>query len=169
MNPMSDLDEEKLQEEKPQEEKPQDETNDADKRKKAMALEIAEKFRALAKSKGLSVRGALADMGIQLNFVSSMASRGTIPSADSLLQVANYFGVSLDYLVGNPGKSDEFALLDLGFIDILKRHGLNDNFFKQEEDRFLYLEWLEAFTEIYLKTKKLGNPGHDGEQGKEKS
>jgi transcriptional regulator with XRE-family HTH domain len=156
---MSDLEEEKLQEER----------NDGDKGKKAIALEIAERFRLLAKSKGMSVRGALADMGVQRNFVSSMTMRGTVPSADSFLQVARYFGVSLDYLIGNPGKSDEFAMIDLGFIAMLERHGINDSFFKREEDRLLYLEWLEASTDIYLKAKKLGNPSNGGEQGQEKA
>jgi hypothetical protein len=92
-----------------------------------------------------------------------MTGRGTIHSADSFLPIANYFGVSLDYLMGNKEQRNDCALLLHGFKEILARVGLSDSSF-DEDGMALYLEWLETFTDQFLKIKKLDNPASKGGQ-----
>lgn len=55
----------------------------------------------LCKQKGVKKAKALEDSGVGKNFFWNAIKRGSVPSVDKLQALAVYFGVSLDYLVGN--------------------------------------------------------------------
>jgi transcriptional regulator with XRE-family HTH domain len=72
-----------------------------------LAGETAERIRALSRAKGVTVKQALNDCGLHLNFVNNMSGRGSMPPADKFLPLADYFGVSVDCLLGHEIKDSE--------------------------------------------------------------
>ncbi|MDR1638846.1 MAG: helix-turn-helix domain-containing protein [Clostridiales bacterium] len=132
--------------------------------KSALAEEIAGRIKTLANSRGMSVRGVLIEMGIHLNFVNGMKKNGTIPGADAFLPIANYFGTSIDYLLGVQTEDTEIALLLYGFKEMLTRQGLNDKSFKLEVLPF-YFEWIEKMTHIFVEMYNLKPKWEDDDEG----
>ena len=66
----------------------------------------------LCKEKGISPTGAALEMGISRGAVSAWKNEARVPSSAILTKIADYFGVSVDYLLGN-GKSPA----DTGEVD----------------------------------------------------
>lgn len=61
--------------------------------------EIADKIKQLAKNKGVSLKQMLSDCELGINFVSQIAS-GSAITYINLAKLADYLGVSIDYLLG---------------------------------------------------------------------
>lgn len=59
---------------------------------------VAEKIKILAKSKGISVKKLLEDVGLGFNTMSNMKT--SMPKADNLAKIADYLDCSVDYLLG---------------------------------------------------------------------
>lgn len=57
-------------------------------------------FEALCKRKGVTPTGAARENGIAQSVVSMWKKRGSTPSGANLQKLANYFGVSVDELMG---------------------------------------------------------------------
>lgn len=55
----------------------------------------------LASQKGITIAKMIKDLGLGQGTFSTWKKRGTIPNGDTLRAIANYFGVSVDYLLGN--------------------------------------------------------------------
>lgn len=55
----------------------------------------------LCEKRGVTQIKALEESGVGKNFLWSVKNRGSVPSVEKLQALAKYFGVSLDYLVGN--------------------------------------------------------------------
>lgn len=80
----------------------------------------------LLHEKGITTSKMLADLGMNKSSVLNWKTRGTVPSGATLQKIADYFGVSVDYLLGkteqkekSPSVSDEeikFALFGGGEI-----------------------------------------------------
>ena len=62
-------------------------------------------FLDLCRQRGLSPAAAAREMGLS-NATTTHWAHGSIPSSTSLSKIANYFGVSTDYLKGNTDDSD---------------------------------------------------------------
>ena len=62
------------------------------------SAEIAERIKAVAKSKGIPVKKMLEDIGLGNNTMANM--RTSMPKADNLAKIADYLGCSVDYLMG---------------------------------------------------------------------
>lgn len=58
----------------------------------------------LCKEKGISPTGAALEMGISRGAVSAWKNEARVPSSAILTKIADYFGVSVDYLLGNEEK-----------------------------------------------------------------
>ena len=58
----------------------------------------------LCKEKGISKNKLLLDLGLNKNSFVNWQTRGSIPNAETLSRIADYFGVTSDYLLG---KTDE--------------------------------------------------------------
>lgn len=80
----------------------------------------------LLREKGVTASKMLADLGMNKSSVLNWKTRGTVPGGATLQKIADYFGVSVDYLLGkteqkekSPSVSDEeikFALFGGGEI-----------------------------------------------------
>lgn len=55
----------------------------------------------LCEKKGVTQIKALEESGVGKNFLWSVKNRGSTPSVEKLEALSAYFGVSIDYLVGN--------------------------------------------------------------------
>jgi transcriptional regulator with XRE-family HTH domain len=62
--------------------------------------EVANVIKALAKERNISIGKMLAELGLSINTMSSMQSGGFYPRVESLTKIADYLGVSVDYLLG---------------------------------------------------------------------
>lgn len=76
-------------------------------------MAILEKVRILAAEKGVSLSQLERDCGFSRNSVIKWDK--SMPSGDKLLRVAQYFGVSVDYLLGNE-EEEEFPEIYFSFL-----------------------------------------------------
>lgn len=91
-----------------------------------------QRLRELLDGRGLSDKEFLSDIGMSKNQMTNWKN-GKIPNKSTLLLIANYFGVTMDYLLGREGK---MAVLEQKALDIL-----DGNVVFNEQER----ELLEAF------------------------
>jgi transcriptional regulator with XRE-family HTH domain len=124
--------------------------------KRTFAMEIAERIKSLSKGKGLTYSRALAELGYHPSFLTNMTSAGSIPVADSLLPLADYFDVSVDFLLGRTKKDVEYPRLLKGFENMLKCQGITDDSIAPEDDD-LYFELLSKQTETFIRMRALRN------------
>lgn len=61
-------------------------------------------YRDLCKSRNISPSAAAIEMGINKGTVSIWKNKGTVPQTPQLKKIADYFNVSVDYLLGNEEK-----------------------------------------------------------------
>ena len=59
---------------------------------------MAQRIKAVAKIRNISVRQLLSDVGLGFNTMSNMKT--SMPKADNLAKIADYLDVSVDYLLG---------------------------------------------------------------------
>jgi transcriptional regulator with XRE-family HTH domain len=89
---------------------------------------ITSRMKELADQKCLSMSRVLQDCGVQSNFYNAIKNRNAIPAADSFIPIADYFGVSVDYLLGRTSSKDpELANILIKTEDIYKKHELSDD------------------------------------------
>ncbi len=86
---------------------------------------IISKIEELCSSHHVSVNKMLLESGLTKSVIDNM-KKGSMPSVDKLQQIANYFGCSIDYLVGN-GSSDD----DLKFALFNGAEGITDEMFEE--------------------------------------
>lgn len=60
--------------------------------------EIAERIKSVAKEKNISVRRMLVESNLALNTMNNMKT--SVPKSDNLAKIADYLGVSMDFLLG---------------------------------------------------------------------
>lgn len=73
---------------------------------------IAGSIRALAKSKGVTIKKMLEDCGINRNFLYDMEHSDASPSVDKLTRIAAYFDVPAATLLGDAaGEAEAFLAL----------------------------------------------------------
>lgn len=77
-------------------------------------MAILEKIRILAAEKGVSLAQFERDCGFSKNSVVKWDKN--MPSGDKLLRAAQYFGVSVDYLLGNSEEEEEFPEIYFSFL-----------------------------------------------------
>ncbi|MBQ7821027.1 MAG: helix-turn-helix transcriptional regulator [Clostridia bacterium] len=62
--------------------------------------ETAERIKAIAKEKSIVIKHMLSELDVNHSAVTSMTKRGSWISCDSIAKIADYLGVSVDYLLG---------------------------------------------------------------------
>lgn len=62
---------------------------------------------ALLKEKGITASKMLTDLGMNKSSVLNWKTRGTVPSGATLQKIAEYFGVSVDYLLGKSVQKED--------------------------------------------------------------
>ena len=63
-----------------------------------------DRFKALCDQRGISCNRAALEMGLSNATPTAWKKRGLTPKADTLAVIANYFGVTTDYLLGEENK-----------------------------------------------------------------
>ena len=106
-------------------------------------MDLKERIRALAKSKGLS----LPKLEIKLGFGNGTIVKWdkSIPNADKLTKVADYFNVSVDYLLGREDKENS-SDMDLRRIERARNR-------MDPKDKEKMMKILEASFEDYFDDK----------------
>ncbi len=64
-------------------------------------MNTVERILELIKHKGITKNSFLNDLNLNKNSFVNWTERGTSPSGEILLKIANYFNVTTDYLIGN--------------------------------------------------------------------
>ena len=82
-----------------------------------------EKIKELTQKQGISLQKVAEDLGYSINYLYTLKEK--TPKSDRLQEIADYFNVSTDYLLGrtdNPSiaGSDEFAQVNGQIIDLRK-------------------------------------------------
>lgn len=62
--------------------------------------EVAKVIKCLAKSKKIAIGKMLSECNLSINTLSSMQSGGYYPRLEAISKIADYFGCSIDYLLG---------------------------------------------------------------------
>lgn len=68
--------------------------------------EVATVIKSFAKVKGVSIKQMLNDCQLSINTLSSMQGGGCYPRLETIVKIADYLNVSLDYLVGRTDKPE---------------------------------------------------------------
>lgn len=79
-------------------------------------MELNETLKLLRKKKGLTQQECADGLGINLSSYQKYEreKNNVTPSIEALIKIADYYCVSLDYLLGREQKTDPFALLGIG-------------------------------------------------------
>ena len=70
-------------------------------------MNIVDRIESLAKENGISITSLESKLGISRGIIRSWSSAQ--PTADKIMKIANYFGVSIDYLLGRTDEPNGFA------------------------------------------------------------
>lgn len=84
----------------------------------------------LRKQKGLTQDDLSRYLGLSKSTISMYESEKRSPDNETLLKLANYFGVTTDYLLGNeqPAKNEEEMLIDKAYLRVTeqaKKYGIS--------------------------------------------
>ena len=110
-----------------------------------------EKIKELAQKRGISLQKVAEDLGYSINYLYTLKEK--TPKSDRLQEIADYFNVSTDYLLGrtdNPNiATDGDASAPLDLRDIAAQSMLFDGKPLTEED----IDFITAVLEAHLKNK----------------
>ena len=110
-----------------------------------------EKIKELALKRGISLQKVAEDLGYSINYLYTLKEK--TPKSDRLQELADYFNVSTDYLLGrteNPNiAKDGDASAPLDLRDIAAQSMLFDGKPLSEED----IDFITAVLEAHLKNK----------------
>lgn len=67
---------------------------------------FTERIQNLAKSKNIKIAQMLKDLNMGQGTFSTWKKRGTVPNGETLQRIADYFGVTVDYLLGKPDEKE---------------------------------------------------------------
>ena len=86
-------------------------------------------FKLLCEKKGVSPKRAVTEMGLSNSLATKWKNTGAIPKGETLAKIADYFGVSVEYLLGTETKkeptaeSGELSGKDMKFVEIVSSLG----------------------------------------------
>ena len=90
---------------------------------------FAKRIKDLREKNNLQQKDLAKELGVLDATISMWENGKRIPYSDMLIKIANYFGVSTDYLLGNiPKKSKEEE------IEVLKQLLIENGYMKENED-----------------------------------
>lgn len=71
-------------------------------------------FVTLCNEKGISANGVCSQLGLS-NATATKWKSGSVPRSTTLKKIADYFGVSVEQLIGKPGKYDRLEVGEISF------------------------------------------------------
>lgn len=110
-----------------------------------------ERFEELLKEKGITPYKVSQETGVSQPTLSDWKRGASTPKTDKLQKIADYFGVSLDYLTGK----SEIQATDDSIKEILsKKDGLYFKFAKQADELDLSEDDLQFILKTYMLHKE---------------
>ena len=109
-------------------------------------------FRELCDKKGVSPSRAALECGLSKSTVSQWKTRGSSPKFEQLSKIAAYFGVSVDYLLGNeekPAATEDSELDELLKDELIAFYGEVKESLDQND-----IEDLKTFMRMKAEIKK---------------
>jgi len=70
------------------------------------STEIGKNIKKLAKIRGIKLKDMFSELGLSKNTTTNL-NRGSMISAESLAEIADYLNCSVDYLLGRKGPFDD--------------------------------------------------------------
>ena len=74
-------------------------------------MSFFERLQQLLSENGISQRKLISDLKIGAGTISTWKTRGTIPNGEVLMQIAEYFKCSVDYLLGKSNEKEKPAVV----------------------------------------------------------
>lgn len=107
--------------------------------------DIAKRIRQVAKEKNITLKNMLSDCELGINLISQLAKGHTI-SSTNLAKIADYLGVSVDYLIGRSDESDiDKQLAGVDFALYSETKNLNE---AQKKDVLKFVQFLKNKDEV---------------------
>lgn len=124
-------------------------------------MKIGDRIKKLREEKGLMQQDVCNTLGIEQSTLANYENNRRVPKTDILIKIANYYGVSLDFLVGmtdNRFNSYKGCLKDLNkFLQQSEIIFDGDTYKLTDEDRDLILKALEV---AFLAVKRGNKHNH---------
>lgn len=108
------------------------------------AQSIVLRIKTVLKKREVSVGRMLLDCGLNKNVLSSMQSRGSIPTVETIVKIADYLNCSVDYLLGRDEL--DYVKIDTSFLE---KPNITD---EENEQLCVYVE------QLFDKIKNPPNP-----------
>ena len=98
-----------------------------------------ENLEKLIEEKKVTKNKVLADLGLNKSSMLNWKTRGNIPDGETLIKLANYFDVSVDYLLGLPTKVNGVSITpeEKEVLELIKM--LTEDEVKQARDYIGYI------------------------------
>ena len=101
---------------------------------------FVDRLEHLCKKNNITMAKALLDCGLSTDAASNWRKRGTTPSGDVLVKIAEYFNVTVDYLLEHNTSNGQVA----GELDELFINEIADLTDEELEDVKKYIEFLKS-------------------------
>lgn len=72
-------------------------------------IQFTKKIKSLCEQSGIPIAKLLTDCSLPKSFIYDVEKRSTAPSIEKLEKIADYFKVSVDFLLGNSNTPNELA------------------------------------------------------------
>ena len=129
------------------------------------SYQIAEKIKAIAKSRNIVIKIMLEECGLSKNTLSSMASGGSTPKSENLAKIADYLNCSVDYLLGRVDTPNgTYSINNNTNINGTQNNVINGNAAVPEKSDTLTEQFMQKFEQLdfddkvdviqYVKNKK---------------
>ena len=108
--------------------------------------EIATSIKQLATEQGKPIKELVSECGLSKNALSSMQSGGYMPRLENICKIADYLGVSVDFLLGRDRKSPDEESIPIRTSEILRDQlrKLSDESLIMLRDYTRFLLWRQA-------------------------
>lgn len=104
---------------------------------------VFDRIKKLADSRGKSIVDVEADLGLSKNYLYKW--KKSAPNSTKLIEVADYFDVSTDYLLGRPEKSNDDENKDKELDEMLDEARSFDGHPITDNDRALLKDFLKSY------------------------
>lgn len=81
-------------------------------------MNFISRIEELLKNRRIQKNKMLSDLNLSVNSFTNWKNRGTVPSGDTLQKIADYFGVTVDYLLGKEQEKKPSETEDLEEIRV---------------------------------------------------
>ena len=120
--------------------------------KKGVEMNFRERLKELLEEKQIKYNSVAQQTEIPVTTLSNYINRGSIPSAEQLIKLANYFNCSIDYLVG---REDDFGIIQ-SQTELPYREQKLLSFFSEldDDEKDKIIEDCEYFANKHTKVQK---------------